>query len=95
MAADVAADVPEITTECWEISGGSRSAPVCDLADGDQAQKGAAGAAAVAFTLLSYDSQFELGNRLVEVLISQSSTLHKVLRAWAPEAASPAQLADE
>ena len=64
---DVAADVPEITTECWATLGVDPDQLMCATSRMVVKRKGAA-AAVAACTLLPYDPQFEFGNRLVEAL---------------------------
>lgn len=63
---DAAADVPEITTECWSILGISPAAPMCASSRMVVRRKGADAPAVIACTLLPYDPQFELGATLAE-----------------------------
>ncbi len=65
---DVTADVPEITTECWGTLGVDPDQLMCATSRMVVKRKGAAGVAVVACTLLPYEPEFELGNRLVEAL---------------------------
>ena len=65
---DIAADVPEITTECWATLGMDPDQLMCATSRMVVKRKGAAGAVVVACTLLPYEPEFELGNRLVEAL---------------------------
>jgi len=61
---DAAADVPEITDDCWDLLGVSRKSPMCATSRMVVKRKGAAAPAIVACTLLPYDPQFELGATL-------------------------------
>ena len=63
---DAAAEVPEITTECWGILGKSPTEPMCASSRMVVKRKGADRPAVIACTLLPYDSQFELGATLAE-----------------------------
>jgi uncharacterized Fe-S cluster-containing radical SAM superfamily protein len=63
---DAAADVPEITTACWDILGQSPDAMMCASSRMVVKRRGAAGPAVVACTLLPHDPQFELGGTLAE-----------------------------
>jgi hypothetical protein len=63
---DVNADVPEITTACWDILGKSPDSLMCASARMVVKRKGAARPAVLACTLLAYDPQFELGATLAE-----------------------------
>ena len=65
---DAAADVPEITTECWGILGVSPDQLMCATSRMVVKRKGAGRAAVVACTLLPYDPRFELGERLADAL---------------------------
>jgi uncharacterized Fe-S cluster-containing radical SAM superfamily protein len=61
---DLARDVPEITTRCWEILGKSPDQMMCASSRMIIRRKGAAEPVVVPCTLLPYDPQFELGNSL-------------------------------
>lgn len=63
---DAAADVPEITTECWGILELSPASVMCANARMVVRRKGADGPAVLACTLIAQDPQFELGARLAE-----------------------------
>ncbi len=61
---DETADVPEITTACWEILGKSPEDVMCASSRMVVKRRGAARPAVVACTLLPYDPEFELGATL-------------------------------
>lgn len=61
---DAEADVPEITTECWNILGVAPNAMMCASSRMVVRRKGAKAPAVLACTLLAYDPQFELGETL-------------------------------
>ncbi|MDE0522682.1 MAG: radical SAM protein [Boseongicola sp.] len=63
---DESADVPEITTACWDILGKSPEQVMCSSSRMVIKRKGSAHPAVVACTLLPYDTQFELGRLLKE-----------------------------
>ena len=63
---DAAADVPEITTACWDILRKSPDSLMCASSRMVVKRRGAARPAVVACTLLPYDPQFELGATLAE-----------------------------
>lgn len=63
---DARADVPEITTACWDILGKSPDSLMCASARMVVKRRGAARPAVLACTLLPYDEQFELGATLAE-----------------------------
>ena len=63
---DSAAEVPEITTECWSLLGIPPTTPMCASSRMVVRRKGAEAPAVIACTLLPYDSQFELGATLAE-----------------------------
>jgi uncharacterized Fe-S cluster-containing radical SAM superfamily protein len=63
---DVAADVPEITSECWGILGKSPQDVMCASSRMVVKRRGASQASVVACTLLPYDPEFELGSTLAE-----------------------------
>ena len=63
---DPAADVPEITTECWSILGIPPTTPMCASSRMVVRRRGADAPAVIACTLLPYDPQFELGATLAE-----------------------------
>jgi len=61
---DAGADVPEITTGCWDILHKSPDSVMCASSRMVVKRRGAAAPAVVACTLLPYDPQFELGATL-------------------------------
>ena len=61
---DEHADVPEITTACWDILGKSPQQVMCSTSRMVVKRKGAAGPVVLACTLLPYDPAFELGPTL-------------------------------
>lgn len=63
---DEKAEVPEITTACWDILGKSPDQVMCASSRMVVKRKGAARPAVLACTLLPYDPQFELGESLAE-----------------------------
>ena len=63
---DAAAEVPEITTDCWSILGIPPTTPMCASSRMVVKRKGADAPAVIACTLLPYDPQFELGRTLAE-----------------------------
>ena len=63
---DMAADVPEITTACWDILNVSPDAMMCASSRMVVRRKGEAAAKVLPCTLLPYDPQFELGATLAE-----------------------------
>ncbi len=63
---DAAADVPEITTACWDILGKRPDDVMCSNSRMVVHRRGDPHAAVVACTLLPYDGQFELGKTLRE-----------------------------
>jgi uncharacterized radical SAM superfamily Fe-S cluster-containing enzyme len=63
---DAAADVPEITTRCWEILGKSPDAVMCASSRMVVKHKGSKRPAVVSCTLLPYDERFMLGHTLKE-----------------------------
>ncbi len=65
---DEAADVPEITTACWDILGVDPADLMCAGARMVVRRKGASRAEVVACTLLPYQSGFSLGTTLRESL---------------------------
>jgi len=58
------ADVPEITTACWDILKVSPDAMMCATSRMVVKRKGAAHPVVMPCTLLPYDTQFEMGTRL-------------------------------
>jgi organic radical activating enzyme len=62
---DSAADVPEITTACWEILDVSPDDQMCASSRMVIQRKGAKRATVAACTLLPYDPRFDLGESLV------------------------------
>ena len=65
---DVNVDVPEITADCWDALGLHATDMMCASSRMVLKRKDARSPAVVACTLLPYDQQFELGNRLAEAL---------------------------
>ncbi len=65
-AMDAAADVPEISTACWDIVGVDPRAMMCASSRMVVKTKGAAAPHVVACTLLPYDPQFAMGASLAE-----------------------------
>ena len=63
---DETADVPEITTACWDILGRSPEQVMCSSSRMVVKRKGTEHPAVVACTLLPHDAQFELGRFLKE-----------------------------
>ena len=63
---DETADVPEITTACWDILGKSPASVMCASSRMVVRRKGAAQPAVLACTLLPYAPEFELGVTLAE-----------------------------
>lgn len=61
---DAAAEVPEITTECWDILNKSPRDVMCSSSRMVVKRKGAARPSVVACTLLPYSPEFELGETL-------------------------------
>jgi len=61
-------DVPEITTECWDILDVDPAGLMCASARMVVRRKGAATPEVVACTLLPYDPEFSLASRLVDSL---------------------------
>jgi len=62
------ADVPEITTECWDILGKRPADIMCASSRMVIKHKGAERPVVAACTLLPYDPQFNLGETLAAVL---------------------------
>jgi sulfatase maturation enzyme AslB (radical SAM superfamily) len=69
---DSSADVPEITTACWDILGKSPSEVMCSHSRMIIKRKNSDRPTVVSCTLLPYDSQFELGHTLREAKRSVS-----------------------
>lgn len=63
---DETAEVPEITTACWDILGKSPGSVMCASSRMVVKRKGAERPAVLACTLLPYDAQFEMGETLAE-----------------------------
>ncbi|VVS99160.1 radical SAM protein [Erythrobacter sp. EC-HK427] len=63
---DAKADVPEITTACWDILGTSPDAQMCASSRMVVHRKGEDTARVVACTLLPYDPQFDMGGTVAE-----------------------------
>lgn len=63
---DADADVPEITTACWDILNKSPDAVMCATSRMVVKRKGAAHATVLACTLVPYDRAFELGATLTQ-----------------------------
>jgi organic radical activating enzyme len=63
---DEQADVPEITTDCWDILGKSPDSVMCASSRMVVKRKGADHPVVLACTLLAYDEAFEMGATLAE-----------------------------
>ena len=63
---DAAADTPEITTDCWEITGVDPGSIMCASSRMVIKRKGAQKPVVAACTLLPYDDEFALGETLTE-----------------------------
>jgi uncharacterized radical SAM superfamily Fe-S cluster-containing enzyme len=63
---DATADVPEITTSCWDILGKSPAAVMCASSRMVVKRKTADRPAVLSCTLIPYDAAFELGTTLAE-----------------------------
>ncbi len=63
---DETQDVPEITVHCWDILGVQPESIMCASSRMVIKRKGADGPVVVPCTLLPYDEQFELGEKLAE-----------------------------
>ncbi|MEV8465357.1 radical SAM protein [Fluviibacterium sp. DFM31] len=63
---DASVDVPEITTDCWDILGKSPDDVMCASSRMVVRRKGSDHATVLACTLLAYDPEFELGRTLEE-----------------------------
>ncbi len=63
---DVAAEVPEITTGCWDILGKSPDEVMCASSRMIAKRRGADRPVVLACTLLAYDERFELGPTLAD-----------------------------
>ncbi len=73
---DETADVPEITTGCWEILGKSPDQVMCASSRMVVRRRGAARPTVLACTLIPYDPQFELGESLEEAAESTVKLNH-------------------
>jgi len=65
---DVAADVPEITTECWGILGVDPASVMCASSRMVIKRRGATHPVVVSCTLLPYDARFEMAATLADSL---------------------------
>jgi uncharacterized Fe-S cluster-containing radical SAM superfamily protein len=63
---DVVADVPEITTDCWDILGVAPDSPMCATSRMVIKRRGADRPVVNACTLVPYDDQFELAHSLAD-----------------------------
>lgn len=63
---DMAADVAEVTVDCWDLLDVRPDAQMCATSRMVVKRKGAQEPAVVPCTLLPYDPQFEMGSRLVD-----------------------------
>ena len=63
---DETVDVPEITTQCWEILGISPDDIMCASSRMVVKRKGAQRPVVLSCTLLPYDPEFEMGETLAE-----------------------------
>ena len=88
-AMDSAADVPEITTDCWDILNVSPTAMMCASSRMIVKSKGAERPHVVACTLLPYDSQFALGPTLADdpLEVSLNHPIAPASAFWAAPAA--------
>ncbi|HCX67326.1 MAG TPA: radical SAM protein, partial [Rhodobiaceae bacterium] len=66
---DEKADVPEITTACWDILHKDAASMMCATSRMAVKRKGASAPAIVACTLLPDDPQFEMGRTIRESLV--------------------------
>lgn len=65
---DPAAEVPEITTACWDLLGKRPEDVMCASSRMVVRRRGASSPAVLACTLLPYDARFELGPKLADAL---------------------------
>ena len=65
---DESADVPEITTACWDILGKKPSDMMCASSRMVVRRKGAARPTVLPCTLIAYREDFEMGSSLAEML---------------------------
>lgn len=65
-AMDEAADIAEITTDCWDILGVDPAAMMCSSSRMVVKRKGEAEPRVAACTLLPYQDEFDLGSTLIE-----------------------------
>ncbi|MGB7241821.1 MAG: radical SAM protein [Sulfitobacter sp.] len=63
---DASVEVPEITTDCWDILDVTPQSVMCASSRMVVKRKGAASPSVLACTLLPYDPEFELGTTLAE-----------------------------
>lgn len=63
---DEKAEVPEITTGCWDILGANPADIMCASSRMVVKRKGAARPVVLACTLIAYDARFEMGQTLAE-----------------------------
>lgn len=63
---DATKDVPEISTECWDLLGRSPDSVMCAKTRMVVHRKGAEKPVLVACPLLAYDPAFEMGRTLAE-----------------------------
>lgn len=63
---DEAADVPEISTDCWRLLGKDPRDVMCASSRMVVKRKGAAAPVVLSCTLLPYDSRFEMGGTIAE-----------------------------
>lgn len=63
---DEAADVPEISTDCWAVLGKDPGAVMCASSRMVVKRKGAAAPVVLSCTLLPYDSRFEMGETIAD-----------------------------
>ena len=67
---DASAEVPEITTACWDILGAKPDDMMCASARMVVKHKGAAAPSVMACTLLAHDERFNLGTTLADAQTS-------------------------
>ncbi len=68
---DLKADVPEITTRCWDILGISPGDMMCAKSRMVVKRKGAERPSVIPCTLIPYDERFEMGGTLMEAAMSR------------------------
>jgi len=74
---DEAADVPEITTSCWDILGVSPKDVMCASSRMVVKRKGADRPVVLPCTLLPFDEEFEMGASLAEAALADGPSFDK------------------